>query len=215
MNQYVVVIDEVDQLTDKSLLYDLYRIQQLTMVLIANREEELFKDLNGRLNSRLSGCERIQFSSYTHEQLVSILDDCVEWGIQPDVIDRDQLSTIADAASGDARQAIETLRQAAKTAHQNQLDKITDSVIEDAILEATSEIRQKSLSKLTQDQRVIYEIIEASDPISSKALYKEYTEQIDDPVSKRMMRNYLDKMKHYNLITGMGATRSRTYSLQS
>lgn len=32
---YVVILDEVDQLEDKSLLYDLYRIPHLTMILIS------------------------------------------------------------------------------------------------------------------------------------------------------------------------------------
>jgi Cdc6-like AAA superfamily ATPase len=50
---YVVILDEVDQLEDKSLLYDLYRIRNLTMILIANQEEELFSEIGNRLTSRL------------------------------------------------------------------------------------------------------------------------------------------------------------------
>lgn len=58
---YVVILDEVDQLQDKSLLYDLYRMRDLKMVLIANREEDVFSTLDGRLNSRLESCARIRF----------------------------------------------------------------------------------------------------------------------------------------------------------
>jgi Cdc6-like AAA superfamily ATPase len=63
---YVVILDEVDQLEDKSLLYDLYRIPHLTMILISNDEDGLFGSIDDRLHSRLTDCERIRFGSY-HE----------------------------------------------------------------------------------------------------------------------------------------------------
>lgn len=58
---YVVILDEVDQLEDKALLYDLYRMPHLTMVLIANDEKGLFASMDDRLNSRLTDCEHIHF----------------------------------------------------------------------------------------------------------------------------------------------------------
>lgn len=76
-NPYVVILDEVNQLEDKSLLYDLYRIPHLTMVLMANNEEGLFTSVNERLNSRLTDCERIHFRSYHEKELVAILRDRV------------------------------------------------------------------------------------------------------------------------------------------
>ncbi|WP_368409256.1 Cdc6/Cdc18 family protein [Halomarina litorea] len=50
---YVVILDEVDQLDDKRVLYELHRTSGVTMVLIANRVEELFDPLDDRLASRL------------------------------------------------------------------------------------------------------------------------------------------------------------------
>lgn len=205
--QYVVIIDEVDQLEDKSVLYDLYHIQNLTMVLIGNREEELFSGLDERLASRLTSCSRIRFDPYSQDGLEAILQDRVRWGLRPETITDDQIATIADAAAGDARKAIGILRQAAKAAHRGQEERITDGIIEEAIPEAATEIRQQSLSKLTQDQRIIYEIIEETDEIAPKDLYEEYTERAEDPVSKRMVRNHLDKMQHYNLVTALPLAR--------
>ena len=49
---YVVILDEVDQLQDKDLLYDLCRMRDLTLILIANREEELFSPLDDRVTVR-------------------------------------------------------------------------------------------------------------------------------------------------------------------
>ncbi|MFA9428388.1 hypothetical protein [Natronorubrum sp. A-ect3] len=65
---YVVILDEVDQLTDTDVLYDLYRVRNLSMVLIANREEELFMQLDGRLQSRLQSATRIRFDPYEMSQ---------------------------------------------------------------------------------------------------------------------------------------------------
>lgn len=39
---FVVILDEVDQLHDDSVLADLYRTRGVSMILIANREDELF-----------------------------------------------------------------------------------------------------------------------------------------------------------------------------
>jgi len=48
---YIVILDEVDQLEDKSLLYDLYRVPEVMMVLIGNDEAQLFADLDDRLKN--------------------------------------------------------------------------------------------------------------------------------------------------------------------
>lgn len=107
---YVVVLDEVDQLTDTSVLYDLYRSPELTMVLIANRETELLAHLDDRVASRLQTAVRINFDVYSTEALSAILEDRVRRGLQEGVITTAQLETIADAAGGDARVGIGVLR---------------------------------------------------------------------------------------------------------
>jgi hypothetical protein len=55
---YVVILDEVDQLQDRRLLYDLYRVQNLTMILIANNDTEVFSGVDDRLSSRLTTATR-------------------------------------------------------------------------------------------------------------------------------------------------------------
>lgn len=211
--QYVVIIDEVDQLEDKSVLYDLYHASNLTMILIGNREEELFNGLDDRLASRLTSCSRIQFGFYSLEEIEAILWDRVKWGLEPDVIEEEQLAQIANAAAGDARKAIGILRQAAKEAHRSQHERITSELIAGAIPEAKTEIKKKSLDKLTQDQRLLYEIIDEQESVKPGELYAEYEQRASDPVSERMVRNHLNKLQHYNLIQANGATRSRTYEL--
>jgi len=212
---YVVILDEVDQLQDKSLLYDLYRIPHITMVLIANREEDVFNTLDDRLNSRLGACPRIRFSQYSISELVTILEDRARWGIESDAINTDQLETIADYAAGDARVAIGIFRNAARVARQNGNDRITVDVIDQVVSETKSEIRQKTTDKLTHHQQVLYDTITEAGEIGAGDLYDAYCKVVDEPRTRRTIRNHLSKLEQYNLIVATGNTKARSYSLQS
>ncbi len=208
---YVVILDEADQLEDKTLLYDLYRIPEFTMILIANNEEGVFAGVDNRINSRLANATRIHFRQYHHEELVAILQDRVRWGLEPDVISTDGLTLIANNAVGDARVAIGILRQAARAAKANQLNDIPDEVIRNVTPEAKSEIRQKTADRLTAHQEVLYDIVTEYGEIPPSELYDEYCTRVTDPKTQRMVRNYLSKLEQYNLIEADGKTRGRIY----
>lgn len=208
---YIVILDEVDQLEDKSVLYELYRTPGLSLVLIANEEASLFDPLEERLTSRLRTIARISFDRYTVDELVSILDDRVRWGLRKDAVTTDQLETIANAAAGDARVGIETLRVAARRADQQGLETISDTVIDDSVSEAKAEIRQRNVEMLTDHQQVLYEIITERGEVAPSDLYEAYRTRVDDPKSDRMVRNYLRKLERYNLIKATGQNRGRTY----
>jgi Cdc6-like AAA superfamily ATPase len=208
---YVAVLDEVDQLEEKDVLYDLHRTSGLSLVLIANREEQLFSELNERLVSRLHTATRVRFGRYGTAELVGILEDRVCWGLGEDCITREQLTRIAEAAGGDARIAIGILRAAARDADSRGLAAITDDLIAEGIPEARSEIRQKHVQKLTDHQRVLYDIIVERGEIAPGELYEAYCERVDDPKSRRMMRNHLQKMQQYNLVRAEGESRNRAY----
>jgi Cdc6-like AAA superfamily ATPase len=207
----VVILDEADQLEDKSLLYHLHELPQFSMLLIANREEELFASADERLTSRLTGCERVRFDRYATDKLISIMDARIKSGLEEGVIDRDQLATIADAAAGDARIALSILRTAARQAHRNYEPRITDDIIEESIPEARAERHQKDVETLKPHQRTLYEIIEEHGEIPPNDLYEEYRERMDDPKTDRTVRNYLSKMDQYDVIEAAGASRDRTY----
>lgn len=208
---YVVILDEVDQLEDKDLLYDLHRIRGLEMILVSNSEQDLFMDLDERVQSRLSGCERVRFNPYSTNELEAILSDRVRWGLAEGAINDNQVNAIADAAAGDARVAIGILRNAARQAQRDGLDAIPMDVIEEAIPEAKTEMRQADLDRLNPDQRVLYDIIRDAGEIGPGELYEAYEKQVEDAKSKRMVRNYLNKLQHYNLVDAEGQTRGRLY----
>ncbi len=208
---YVVILDEVDQLDDKDLLYELYRVRNLSMILITNSEEDLFAALDSRLNSRLSNCVRIHFRSYHDDELVSILQDRVSWGLDPGAIDTGGVELIASNAAGDARVAIGILKRAARTAANNNADTITPSIIQEVTPAAKSDIQQQTLDRLTPHQELLYDIVTEHGTIEPRRLYDAYCDRVDSPKSQRMVRNYLSKLEHYNLIRAEGNTKDRVY----
>lgn len=210
---YVVILDEIDQHEDLDILYDLQGITNLELVLIANREEELFAQLDDRTRSRLSGGETIRFDPYSIDELVAILEARAASGLEPGAVHADHFEAIADAAAGDARTAIGILRNAARAARREDREQITSQHISDAVPETQSELRQENLDKLTTDQRVLYEIIEDAGELTPGELIGRYRVAVETPKSDRMVRNYLKKLAHYNLIAAEGKTRDRSYRL--
>ncbi|WP_255171205.1 Cdc6/Cdc18 family protein [Natrononativus amylolyticus] len=208
---YVVILDEVDQLEDKDVLYDLYALPHVTMILIANDEQDLFSGLDDRLYSRLRGSECVKFDRYSDDELVSILESRVQRGLAEGAITREHLALIADAAAGDARVAIGVLRTAARQASYDGATELSRADIDAAIPEARSELRRKTLDQLIADQQLLYEIIDEHGEVAPGTLYEAYEHRCDGPKSRRMVRNYLSKMEHYNVIEADGEKRSRVY----
>lgn len=212
---YVVILDEADQLDDVSVLYDLYRIPNLHFILIANREEALFSRLNQRLTSRLHTGIRIQCDPYSPDALVAILEDRVRYGMEIGVVTNEQLYRLADAAGGDARVAITSLRAAAQQAVQVGADTITDAALDAAIPEAKRQIRQTNVEQLTEHQQAVYDVIEERGEVEPHELYEAYRERVEEPKCDRTVRNYIKKMRHYNLVAARGENRGRTYRIVS
>jgi orc1/cdc6 family replication initiation protein len=207
----VVILDEVDQLDDKRVLYDLYHTPQITMILITNREHDLFSQLDDRLSSRLHPCVRLSFEKYHLDEVVAILEARARWGLVDDAVDTDELTLIADAAAGDARIAIGILRNAARLAEQSDTQRITADTVHSAIPEGRQEVRQKTIEQLTTHQRALYDILHEQGELTPSALYEAYRDHVDKPKTNRTVRNYLTKMEHYRLIRAEGANRARTY----
>ena len=209
----VVILDEVDQLEDPSVIYDLHSLPQFAIICIANKEEELFSRVDDRLVSRLRSSEHVRMDKYHDKQLYDILSARTKWGLENGVVTDEQLYQIADAAAGDARLAIGMLRSAASTADRENHETITDDILLAAAEDARAQIKQKSLDSLTPHQRVVYDIVRDHGPLGPGKIHDRYTEEVDDPRTKRTIRTYLSKMEQYNLLEAEGTSRDREYSL--
>ncbi len=208
---YLVVLDEADQIDDPDLLRRLYGIPGITMILVTNHERDLFSPLDERLQSRLRSSDTIEFDSYTYDQLVSILSDRVEWGLVDGAVTADQLSRLARAAGGNARDAISMLRSAARRAEQAGNEGVRRQHIEEAIPAARAELRQKSLDRLTDDQLAVYQVLRDANELMPNEIASRYEQRVADPKSSRTLRKYLRKLEQYNLVESEGRGPSRRY----
>jgi orc1/cdc6 family replication initiation protein len=208
---YVVILDEVDQLQDNDVLYELHRTRNLTLILIANREEDVFSFLDERLHSRLQSCVRIRFGKYNLSELVAILRDRAQWGLAPGAISEEGLETIANHAAGDARVAISILRNATQYAVQQGFDEITNEVIRKSVPEAKADVKQQATERLTEHQQILYDIISGNDGIGGGELYEKYCSRVESPKTQRTMRNYMAKLEQYGLLRSEGNTKGQRY----
>ncbi len=212
----VIVLDEVDQLQDPGTLYDLHSVTGLAWICIANREVDLLARLDERVHSRVSVGYRVQFDRYTVDTTAEILDRRASEGLEPGAVDRSTLERIAELVDGDARQAITALRVAARKAEREGLSTIPHRLVDDAVLDAEAAVRQKTISKLNDHQRVLYECIEDSGPLIQKELYERYEQEHPDPITLRALRKtHLPKLEHYNLIETERGGEGKTYRLAS
>lgn len=207
----VVILDEVDQLADKGVLYDLYTLPNFSMVMIANREVDLFAEMGDRINSRLRSSQRIQFGKYSQSELVSIVEGRVRQGLDPNAIADEQIEQIAATAEGDARVAIGILRAAARRVERDGLEAISESTVREVVPETRDELKRSNIEKLNDDQTILYEIIEEAGEIDPGELYARYMGETSNPKTRRTVRNYLTKMRHYDLVMAEGEKRARTY----
>jgi Cdc6-like AAA superfamily ATPase len=209
----VAVVDEVDQLEATELLYDLHAVSDLTLVLIANREAELFRDLENRTRSRIRAGIRIQFDRYDPDALVAILADRAAQALVPDAAPRPVLEHVADRAAGDARDAINVLRTAARIAEDRGATALTTALVDEAVPDARRAQREETRERLTDHQRAVYDVVAEDAPVAPGALYEAYAARVDDPRTQRTVRTYLSKLVQYDLLEATGQKRDRRYAL--
>jgi len=212
----VVILDEVDQLRETSVLYDLHEIRGLSWIGIANDEIDLLADLDDRVRSRVSVGFRVRFDRYGDDTIAEILDHRARDGLGAGVVNRRVLETIARLSEGDARMALTVLRTAASRASTEGLSTIPERLVEDAVPEAKREMARKTYSKLNDHQRVVYEVLRDEGELIQRELYKRYSERHGDPVSLRYLRDtHLSKLEHYNLVTTESRSGKKIYRLSA
>ncbi len=202
----ILILDEADQLADKRVLYDLHEAP-VNVVLIANNEDDLFADIDDRVRSRLAVGQRIECGAYSTRELAEILEQRAAHALPSRRYTPQHLDWIADHADGDARVAIRTLRVANEQRDGN-LDRPT---IDEALPQARSELRQKSLHQLNDHQRAAYDVIADVDdtPLTTTEVAERYQKRVDNPRTTRQVRTYLRKLHQYNLLERHGTSNYR------
>ncbi|WP_254810706.1 Cdc6/Cdc18 family protein [Natronosalvus amylolyticus] len=196
----IVVLDEVDQLETWNVLHQLYGLNGVSTVCIANQPWHDLEFEDPRIDSRMGSATQIAFRAYSESQLTSILDRRVRAGLDAGVIGNEEISTIVSYADGDARKAISLLNQAVRRTRKDRLGTVSSDVIEASVGDAEREIVRSRLDSLSADQRVALEVIGSVGPSTSTPLFEAYCERVDEPKSDRTFRNWLRKFVEYELV---------------
>lgn len=72
-----------------------------------------------------------------------------------------------------------------------------------------------SVDRFNSDQRTLYGLISSVGEIPAGQLYDRYAEKIDEPKTKRTVRNYLTELEEEGMIESVGKKRGRRYRLPS
>jgi len=115
------------------------------------------------------------------------------------------LKRIIATAQGDARAAIGMLHRAAVLANHQRTDKIATRSLEEQIKAAKETRKTCILNKLTQDHRILYEIVKQKRRILSGDLWEEYLQHCSrlrrKPLASRTFSDYANRLIQASLIT--------------
>jgi len=193
----VVALDEVDKLDRKDLndiLYMLKEMGKVGVVCISNTRKYVL-DLDPRTTSRMR-FTAIEFPLYSNEELLTILKhrviDC--GALFPNSYTIAILEKIADLAAGDARIAIQSLRNAASIAEKSNRSKISEEDVEKAHLEVKEIKKKYYLERLTPHHKLMVDIVRKEPGILSSSFYQVYKREVMEhmmvPKSSRTFNNY-------------------------
>jgi len=99
---YVVILDEVDQLEDTDVLYDLRRIRNLELLFISNEVTELFAGLDERVASRLHSCARMSHQKKDVRNILVIMIGMLTTSdVRPSILQFHRLSSVISIHVGE------------------------------------------------------------------------------------------------------------------
>jgi Cdc6-like AAA superfamily ATPase len=213
--QLVTIVDEVNVITDPSLLHALHETRGVTVVGICIDDDDLLAtaNLNPGTESRVRSMRRLSLEPYTHDEILDILAYRVEHGLDSERVADSALAAIADVAAGDARVAITHLRRAAKTVYESDYDRLTADVVSEVADAAQAAVHDLHIRSLGTHQRALYTIIQetASAGVQAGELHERYEQRVQNPRGRSMRRRYLSSLERYGLITKSGNGRGTTY----
>ena len=207
----VVCLDEVDQIKENELIYDLSRTSKKIQIISISNDEFAFKNIDPRTRSSMYPLETIQYSPYSYKQMVEIIKYKVEEAFQKDVVTKEAVEKLAEFSAdhnGDVRVARETLLRAGQLANSNGDEKVDLRHIKETLEKSRHAKPMKIISELSEKEKDILNLL-PEEGVFYPEFYKFYKSE-KGKLGDRMFRNYLKKLSELNLIKmerkGMGGS---------
>ena len=214
----IVILDEIDILLDKDgdgILYTLTRTDNVSVLSISNYLD--FKNLiKSRVTSSLNDKE-IVFPPYGADQLSDILSERAQLAFFDGVLDNDVIplcSAMAAKEEGDARYALDLLKNAGELAFDEDSEKVTG----EHVRMAKDRIEFNKVTEIIQtlplqQQRLLEAILNLTkdnEEITSGKLYEEYQSiSKKDAVTYRRIFDFINELELLGIISTNTVSRGR------
>ncbi len=217
---FVIVLDEIDFIATwdrNAMIYNLLSIGNVGLICISESRYPLLA-LESRVRSRLAP-QTLRFDSYSPTELFKILKERASVALSPVSWDTTVLKHISRRAIGDARVAIQTLRNAAVYADAEGAKKVTTEHVEKGFSDTGDVRRSYELKRLTEHHRLLYDLIKAEPGITSPDLFNQYLRECRaknwKPIASRTFSLYTHRMSSLKLIKPERArVRGRVYAFR-
>lgn len=203
---FIIVLDDPDRappLERNDILYNLMGANNTCLVCVASGVKGLTL-LDSRVRSRFNPV-LIEFPSYTPAELAKLLAFRAEHALADRSYDAATLAAIAERSDGDARVAIQVLRNAARLAAREQSQRIEMKHVEAAWSTVRDLKKLQALASLTSHHRLLHEIVKAKGEVSSGDLWNLYLEgskeQGQQPIASRTFNDYTNTLVRLGLAT--------------
>jgi len=204
-NTVAVILDEIDRpapVERNAIIYNLCNLPRLGLICISKGQGTIF-ELDERIKSRLNAV-RIEFPRYAEGELQEILARKAERALVGGTWSRQLLKRIAELSSGDARIAVQTLKNAAYYSQNESCGKITEFHVMRGWHEISEANRNHLLNRLTYHHGLLYGIVKERGKALSSELWRAYlakcSEDGQKPISTRTFPVYVNELRDMGLV---------------
>jgi cell division control protein 6 len=202
----IVILDQIDQTFPKdrnSIILGLCNMESTGLVCIARKKNAFFSlqcTARSRLNPQFVECKR-----YSAEDLIGILRDRAQIALIEDSCHVSVCKKIAHLSKGDARVAIQTLRSAVEWAEEERSSRIRGQDVARVWNDINQPPKEYVLASLTEDHRMLYDIVREHGQIVSGELRKLYLRRCEStdrkPIAVRTFSDYANRLLQYGLVS--------------
>jgi len=199
--KFAICLDNFEHLKEKELIAKFMTIG-LSVILVSDNEEN-FSSLSENIRSNIPSI--IRLSNYSAEQAFDILKDRAEKALAKWTYSDSVIKKIAERIKGNIALGINALKLAALKAESENKKAVEESDV--------PEISNDCPAKLSEDERVLLNILKEWKSLPSCRLYAFYREHARHPKGERAFRNYMQSLCTKNLAKAIGDKRGRIYEI--
>jgi cell division control protein 6 len=202
----VFLLDEVDKIAPcerARVLYSLDALGNTGLICISNSLGALY-ELEERVRSRLNP-RTLAFGPFSAEEIAEILVGRTRIALAPDACPLYLVKRMAAVCNGDARVAIQTLRNAAEAAEHAGRGSIMPSDVSAGWNDSQAIKSSQVLANLTEDHRILYQAVRQQKEMLCTDLWEAYLQRCSQanrkPIASRTFSAYVSQLIRLGLLS--------------